>query len=145
MTNRDPERVSDEQPATGVRERLSTADMAAAATAPTRTGQDDAVKAGAVKARETEEGFEPLFDEGESGDFRSRWYAIQGEFVDQPRESVVKADELVATVMKRLAEIFAAERENLEHEWGSGDDVSTEDLRIALRRYRSFFDRLLSV
>jgi hypothetical protein len=141
MTNRDPERISDEQTTTDVRERLSTADMAAAATAPTRTGQDEA-----VKAREAGgEGSEPLFDDGESGDFRSRWYAIQGEFVDQPRESVEKADELVATVMKRLAEIFAAERENLEHEWGRGDDVSTEDLRIALRRYRSFFDRLLSV
>jgi hypothetical protein len=140
MTNRDPERVSDEQTTTDVRERLSTADITAAATAPTRAGQDEA-----VKAREAGEGFEPLFDEGESGDFRSRWYAIQGEFVDQPRESVEKADELVATVMKRLAEIFAAERQNLEHEWGSGDDVSTEDLRIALRRYRSFFDRLLSV
>lgn len=143
MTNRDPERISDEQTTTDGRERLSTADMAAAATAPTRTGQDHA--ANPRQAEEGGEGFEPLFDERESGDLRSRWYAIQGEFVDQPRKSVEEADELVATVMKRLAEMFAAERENLEHEWGSGDDVSTEDLRVALRRYRSFFDRLLSV
>src|SRR5512144_1416175 len=140
MTNRDPERVSDEQTTTDGRERLSTADMAAAATAPRRTGEDYA-----ANPRQAGEGFEPLFDERESGDLRSRWYAIQGEFVDQPRKSVEEADELVATVMRRVAEIFAAERENLEHEWGSGDDVSTEDLRVALRRYRSFFDRLLSV
>jgi CHAD domain-containing protein len=58
---------------------------------------------------------------------------------------VQDADELVASVMKRLAEVFAAEREKLERDWDSGEDVSTEDLRVALRRYRSFFDRLLAV
>jgi hypothetical protein len=58
---------------------------------------------------------------------------------------VEQADELVAQLMKRLAEIFAAERTNLESQWGRGDNVSTEDLRVALQRYRSFFDRLLSV
>jgi hypothetical protein len=58
---------------------------------------------------------------------------------------VEQADALVAEVIKRLADSFAAERSKLEGQWGRGDDVSTEDLRIALRRYRSFFDRLLSV
>jgi hypothetical protein len=58
---------------------------------------------------------------------------------------VEQADELVAQVMKRLAEIFADERTNLESQWSRGDNVSTEDLRVALQRYRSFFDRLLSV
>jgi hypothetical protein len=67
------------------------------------------------------------------------------QFVDEPRRSVELADELVAQTMKRLAEIFAQERESLEREWDRGDQVSTEDLRIALQHYRSFFDRLLTV
>ena len=65
--------------------------------------------------------------------------------MDDPRSAVRHADELVASTMKRLAEVFAAERERLEHDWDRGESVSTEDLRQVLRRYRSFFDRLLSV
>lgn len=87
----------------------------------------------------------PLFSPDESTAFRSRWDSIQVEFVDEPRRCVEQADHLVAETMKHLAEIFASERERLEHEWDRGGDVSTEDLRQALRRYRSFFGRLLSV
>ncbi|HEU5238292.1 MAG TPA: hypothetical protein VFU37_14250 [Pyrinomonadaceae bacterium] len=86
-----------------------------------------------------------MFERAETEDFRSRWQRIQTEFIDDPRRSVERADELVAQTMKRLAQIFAQERERLEHEWDRGDNVSTEDLRLALQRYRSFFDRLLSV
>jgi hypothetical protein len=87
----------------------------------------------------------PLFESSETERFRARWNAIQTQFVDEPRRSVEQADELVAATMKRLAEMFASEREKLEKEWDRGEDISTEDLRIALQRYRSFFDRLLSV
>jgi hypothetical protein len=58
---------------------------------------------------------------------------------------VEQADNLVATAMKHLAEVFAGERQKLEGQWDRGDQVSTEDLRVALRRYRTFFGRLLSV
>jgi hypothetical protein len=85
-----------------------------------------------------------LFPENETKDFRSRWADIQGTFVDEPRKAVEAADALVANLMKRLAETFATERANLEHQWDRGDSVTTEDLRLALQRYRSFFDRLLS-
>jgi hypothetical protein len=87
----------------------------------------------------------PLFAQNDTQDFRSRWEKIQIGFVDEPRTAVVQADELVANAIKRLAEVFATERSKLEAEWGKTDNVSTEDLRVALRRYRSFFDRLLSV
>jgi hypothetical protein len=87
----------------------------------------------------------PLFPETELNSFRQQWQEAQTQFVDDPRTAVSRADELVASLMKRLAEIFAAEREKLEHEWDKGEEVSTEDLRQALRRYRSFFDRLLAV
>jgi len=87
----------------------------------------------------------PLFGQSDTQDFRSRWGNIQAGFVDEPRAAVVQADELVANAIKRLAEVFATERHKLEAEWGKTDNVSTEDLRVALRRYRSFFDRLLSV
>lgn len=65
--------------------------------------------------------------------------------MDEPRRSVEQADELIATSIKRLAEVFAEERSKLEQQWGRGGDVSTEDLRVTLQRYRSFFTRLLSV
>ena len=87
----------------------------------------------------------PLFGENEVGDFRSRWSNIQAGFVDEPRHAVEEADGLVAQLMKKLAEGFATERERLENHWDSGENVSTEDLRIALQRYRSFFDRLLKI
>jgi hypothetical protein len=87
----------------------------------------------------------PLFAQSDAQDFRQRWEKIQIGFVDEPRTAVQRADELVGSAIKRLAEVFAAERQKLEAEWDKGDDVSTEDLRVALRRYRSFFDRLLSV
>ena len=86
-----------------------------------------------------------LFSGNEGRDFRKRWEQIQTGFVDEPRGAVQQADQLVATAIHRLAEIFADERNRLEHEWDKGDNVSTEDLRQALRKYRSFFDRLLSV
>jgi hypothetical protein len=92
-----------------------------------------------------EEAASPLFPEKETNDFRTRWTEIQTGFVDEPRRSVEQADALVAEVIKRLANSFAEERSKLEGQWGRGDDVSTEDLRVALRRYRSFFDRLLNV
>jgi len=87
----------------------------------------------------------PLFAPNDTQDFRSHWEKVQIGFVDEPRKAVEQADELVASAIKRLAQVFAAERQKLESEWDKTDNVSTEDLRIALRRYRSFFDRLLSV
>jgi hypothetical protein len=87
----------------------------------------------------------PLFPDNELGDFRQRWQNVQVGFVDDPRNAVKGADELVASLMTRLAQVFSDERGKLEHEWDKGENVSTEDLRVALRRYRSFFDRLLSV
>src|SRR5690242_4039562 len=85
-----------------------------------------------------------LFAPNDAQTYHSKWDAIQASFVDEPRQAVEQADGLVAEVMQRLAQVFADERGNLEKQWGQGDNVSTEDLRIALRRYRSFFDRLLS-
>jgi hypothetical protein len=87
----------------------------------------------------------PLFSELEMGEFRSQWGKIQTGFVDEPRQTVENADKLVAAVMQRLAEGFANERSGLEKQWDRGADVSTEDLRVALQRYRSFFDRLLTL
>ena len=87
----------------------------------------------------------PLFPESEMGEFRSQWSKIQTGFVDEPRRTGENADKLVAAVMQRLAEGFANERSGLEKQWDRGDNVSTEDLRVALQRYRSFFDRLLKL
>ena len=87
----------------------------------------------------------PMFGGTEAAGYRTQWDAIQTGFVDEPRRAVQEADALVALVMKRLSDVFADERGSLERQWGKGDEISTEDLRVALRRYRSFFERLLSL
>jgi serine phosphatase RsbU (regulator of sigma subunit) len=94
--------------------------------------------------REISESAGPLFPDDEMQGFRSRWDRVQTSFVDEPRQAVQQADSLVASVVQRIAEQFSAEREQLEKQWDSGSDVSTEDLRQAMKRYRSFFDRLLT-
>jgi hypothetical protein len=135
-------------------ESLSTADFVAAAgrhdggvvEESQRANPDHAPEiatGGAAAAREPRS--EPLFSEQDTHDLRSSWDHIQTGFVDEPRKAVEEADALVAQVIKRLAEVFATERSRMEGDWSRGQDVSTEDLRQALRRYRSFFDRLLSV
>jgi hypothetical protein len=86
-----------------------------------------------------------LFADGELSDLRSRWTEVQSGFVDDPRDCVQKADGLVADVVDKLTSGFAQARSQLEEQWDRGEEVSTEDLRIALKRYREFFERLLAV
>jgi len=76
--------------------------------------------------------------------FRARWQEIQSQFVDDPRDAVHTADALVADVMQKLAATFAHHKQELEGQWDRGEQVNTEDLRTALRQYRSFFNRLLT-
>lgn len=97
----------------------------------------------ATPAREGE--YARLFSESDAKGFRARWENLQVSFVDEPHRAVEQADSLVAEAIKRLAEVFADERQKLEGQWDSGNNVSTEALRIALQRYRAFFGRLLSV
>jgi hypothetical protein len=87
----------------------------------------------------------PLFPDDQLKDLQTRWDGIQTSFVDEPRSAVEHADSLVASTMQQLAEAFAKERSNLEQQWDRGDNISTEDLRMAFQRYRSFFRRLLSM
>ena len=121
--------------------KLSTSDIAAAMD---RTADMPPVNEG-LPVQHPEEGPTPLFAGDELSGYRARWSGIQTGFVDEPRKAVEEADSLVAEVMKRLADVFADERRQLEAHWEKSDKVSTEDLRIAMRRYRSFFERLLSV
>ncbi|MGH2527360.1 MAG: hypothetical protein ACRDG2_11500 [Actinomycetota bacterium] len=86
----------------------------------------------------------PLFDDDELGTYRSRWDEVQARFVDDPRGTVKDADALVNDVMERLTQTFTDERSSLESRWSEGKDASTEDLRVAMQRYRSFFARLLA-
>ena len=126
--------MSREETDTGREERRSTADLVREA---------DEFDADA-DARTDEGEREPLFAGDDSERYRSRWSEIQAAFVDEPRKAVEEADALVAELMQRLAETFADERSKLEQQWDREGDVSTEDLRVGLQRYRSFFDRLLS-
>ena len=116
--------------------RMSTADLAAGADrTPVQRAAED----------KTDARSQALFPGTEAQTLQSRWSEIQVGFVDEPRKSVEQADSLVAEVMQRLAQVFADERSRLEQQWDRGEDTDTEALRQALRRYRSFFDRLLSM
>ena len=120
-----------------------TAELAAAGNSTESLARSDAGADAAARAPDA--GAAPLFPETEAGALRRRGDSVQASFVDEPRRAVEQADELVANAMKRLAETFANERATLESQWDRGDSVSTEDLRLALQRYRSFFERLLSI
>jgi hypothetical protein len=112
------------------------------------SGEEPGTAAGAEAGAEADAEADvpaPLFPVDQASSYRSRWQDIQTGFVDEPRAAVKEADGLVAEVMRQLARTFADERRELEGQWPEGEEISTEDLRIALRRYRSFFDRLLSV
>ena len=98
-----------------------------------------AVRTGAEGSTE-----QPLLTADDGASFQRRWEEVQTRFVDEPRGAVQDADALVANLMQRLAQGFAQERERLEAQWDRGEDISTEDLRVALQRYRSFFQRLLT-
>jgi hypothetical protein len=90
---------------------------------------------------------EPSFwnDDEKQEAYRSRWIEVQAEFVDDPTDSVRNADELVAEVIENLSDTFMEERSSLEDQWAETGDVSTEDLRVSLTRYRDLFDRLMTV
>ncbi|HWY53544.1 MAG TPA: hypothetical protein VNZ03_03730 [Terriglobales bacterium] len=139
-------------------EQLTTADLAG-----TRNANDAAqadVEAGRAKPVRSERNADlqaesrpgsaaadstPLFPDDQLKDLQARWDDIQTGFVDEPRSAVEHADSLVASTMQQLAEAFAKERSKLEQQWDRGDNISTEDLRMAFQRYRSFFRRLLSL
>ena len=97
-------------------------------------------KSEGTKAEEADSSYLPEQDSMRASE---RWKQIQGEFVDDPRKSVGEAHELVGELMQRIVDSFTSERRELEEQWSKGDDVSTEDLRVCLQRYREFFSRLL--
>jgi hypothetical protein len=130
-THDDPRNVP---PATATRE----ADMM-----PSDAGPSSNTSSSSAQAEH--EQLAALFPTDRAEDFRSRWDAVQIGFVDDPKQAVQKADELVAQVMKSLAESFARQRSSIEADVGKDDQASTEHLRVALRSYRSFFQRLLSL
>jgi hypothetical protein len=129
--------------------RLSTSDIAEVSERPPdleRAVNRAAAEAPAPDApRPADDAPAPLFVSADADGYRTRWGAIQTGFVDEPRKAVEEADALVAEIMKRLADSFAVARRELEGQWEKNDRVSTEDLRQAMRRYRTFFERLLSV
>lgn len=91
------------------------------------------------------EGTQSLLAKRQVEDLRSRWNTIQTNFIDEPRRAVKDADALVASAIKQISEVFTDQRSQLEKQWSRGDEISTEDLRLALQQYRSFFSRLLSI
>lgn len=149
MQNRTDIRA-DQRTAAANRPESPNATQATATTATVPPAQSASAQAAAQTATQSSIRGETRGDEGQllPGDvlqeFRVSWERIQTGFVDQPRESVQSAHDLVGQLVERLSQSFARQRDGLEGTWSRGADVSTEDLRLALQRYRSFFDRLLS-
>jgi hypothetical protein len=123
---------------------VSQADVDAGRVKPVRSERAD-LHSGQPRATSTSAVNTPLFPDDQLKDLQARWDDIQTGFVDEPRSAVERADSLVASTMQQLAEAFSKEREKLEQQWDCGDNISTEDLRMAFQRYRSFFRRLLSL
>jgi hypothetical protein len=123
---------------------VSQADVDAGRVKPVRSERAD-LHSGQARAASTSAVNTPLFPDDQLKDLQARWDDIQTGFVDEPRSAVERADSLVASTMQQLAEAFSKEREKLEQQWDRGDNISTEDLRMAFQRYRSFFRRLLSL
>ena len=108
------------------------------------TEPDSVDASGSAPTMDDQGSRDPLLSEGSARGYRERWEQIQARFVDDPRSSVEQADALVNEVIHELETSFGSERETLEAQWLRGEDVETENLRVILRRYRSFFGRLLS-
>jgi hypothetical protein len=136
-SNSTPERGSTSDVRTSERNVLHTDDLLTE-----REASINGEAFGEREGRPTEADRPPLFTN--VNEYRDHWEGIQTGFVDEPRRAVENADALVAEVIQQLVQSFADERSRLEAQWSRGDEASTEDLRVALRRYRSFFDRLLS-
>jgi len=113
--------------------------FADAAPAPNRT--DPAAAPTKTDPVSTEDSGEVLFGGPDVERFRGQWRDLQAGFVDNPTEAVRGADQLVDEVLRTLTEVFAAHKQELETQWQGGE---TEELRVALRRHRSFFDQLLN-
>jgi len=124
--------------------------MSASEHEPTRVADDDVVRAEDEPVRRDDDqqvsgsATESVLSDDDAGELGRRWDELQARFVDAPQEVVQDADRLVADVFDRVTRTFAEERGRLEEQWNRGEEASTEDLRVALQRYRSFFQRLLS-
>jgi hypothetical protein len=142
----DPNRRGTPSPATREPTLSGKANSSAEPTgpAPTTQGANSNSRAGADSADQGE-ALEPLFTPDRAETYRTRWLSIQSSFVDDPRQAVRSGDELVAQVMTNLASTFAEERHRMEAQLDETGEGTTENLRVALRRYRSFFERLLSL
>ncbi|MBV8340089.1 MAG: hypothetical protein JO343_09090 [Candidatus Eremiobacteraeota bacterium] len=111
---------------------------------PTRSGSERTANDNDRPSAERPASAESLVEPNRARDYRTRWTSIQAVFVDQPKDAVEKADALVEEVVHDLTDAFGRERSDLEQQWSSGEQVSTEQLRVALQRYRTFFEQLLS-
>jgi hypothetical protein len=107
--------------------------------------RSERVDDGASHAQEESSTETSLFAEADREELRRGWDSVQAGFVDDPKRCVEQADGLVSDAVERLSNSFAEARSRLEQQWGRGEQASTEDLRVALKRYREFFDRLLAV
>jgi hypothetical protein len=123
-------------------------DTAETSTEPAHSAQATSTQATSTQAtstQATESSAKALFAHDELSDLQSRWAGVQAAFVDDPRDSVQKADGLVSDVVEHITANFSQARSRLEEQWARGEDASTEDLRVALTRYREFFQRLIAV
>ena len=137
-------------PMNGEPRELSTSDLPVSANTPSRLAHEAdrpvmVVNTDGVVKTTPEKTLAPLFTQHATTDFRSRWDVIQRGFVDDPQEAVRAGDDLVAQVIKSLSESFSKQRAELEDEMNQTETSSTENRRLAFQRYRSFFDRLLSI
>lgn len=134
--------ISTEPTDTGITAEPTGTGPAAASTTPAAGA---ASRPGRPTAAPLAEDDAPVFADDERTTFQQQWRELQGTFVDEPRQAVEQADELVSSIMKTLTDTLTQHKQRLEGQWNGGDEVQTEDLRLALRRYRTLFNQLLTI
>lgn len=142
----DPSTVRTDPPTAGTESSAVPTDQSTLGTDPSTAGAHRSTTGADPSITQLESAAEEsLFAHDEVSGLRARWDDVQAGFVDDPRECVQKADGLVSDVVDQLTTSFSQARSRLEEQWARGEEASTEDLRLALKRYREFFQRLLAV
>ena len=135
-----PAREADTPADEPAREVVRTRADTAADVAPAATATEPAGKPAPAASTEAH----GLLSAERSAEFKRRWRDLQADFVDDPQHAVREAGDLSREILWALSDTIA-DTDQVDR-WQAADGTSgTEDLRIALRQYRSLVDRLLEL
>jgi hypothetical protein len=116
---------------------------------PARRGRraaadDEAHDDGPLRPGDVAEGQIAFWDDDAVRHFRAAWHEVKAEFVDDPVTALTRAHDLLTDAVNELTEALLAERDELDPLRGSATP-DTESMRMAMRGYREFLERILAL